>query len=123
MKIKKTYIYSKSKKGRKQMRKIKNSFAIVVAIISLFTLAGCSSPTYTTIYCGECPQIATPESAQNDYDYISYYCNNKWYTDKLLWYEIIDNGENIRFTTIGDSETMQQHYTSMSNVHLFTKIE
>lgn len=44
----------KYKKGRKQMKKLK--------------------PT----------QIATPESAQNDYDYIYYHCNNKWYIDKLL---------------------------------------
>lgn len=105
------------------MKKRKSNFAIIAAVILLFTLAGCSNTTYTTVYYGGRPQIATPESAQNDYDYIDYYCNNKWYTDELLWYEIIDDGENIRFTTIEDSETIQQHYTSMSNVHLFTKSE
>ena len=116
-------VHRKSKKGRKQMKNIKSSFAIIVAIISLFILAGCSSNTYTTIYYGEHPQIATPESAQNDYDYIYYYCNNKWHIDKLLWYETVDGGENFKFATIADNGTVQQHYANMSNVHLFTKIK
>lgn len=102
------------------MKKGKNNLAIIVAIISLFTLAGCSSTTYTTIYYGEPTQIATPESAQNDYDYIYYHCNNKWYIDKLLWYETVDDGENIKFATIADNGTVQRHYANMSNVHLFT---
>lgn len=105
------------------MKKRKNNLAIIVAIISLFTLAGCSNTTYTTVYYGERPQIETPESAQNNYDYIYYYCNNKWYIDKLLWYEIVDDGENIKFATIADNEAVQQHYANMSNVHLFTKSE
>lgn len=37
--------------------------------------------------------------------------------------EIVDDGENIKFATIADNKTAQQHYANMSNVHLFTKIE
>lgn len=43
------------------MKKGKSNFAIITAVILLFTLAGCSNTTYTTVYYGERPQIATPE--------------------------------------------------------------
>ena len=58
----------------------------------------------------------TPETAATEYNYIYFRCNNQWVTGKLISYEVVDDGQNIKFTVEGNSEA--SYYTSMANVVL-----
>ena len=64
--------------------------------------------------------LATPESADTEpeYNYIHFRYDNIWTVSALVSYEIVDNGQNIKFE-IGDSRYRDKvFYTSMSNVEL-----
>lgn len=63
----------------------------------------------------------TPETAATEYNYIYFRCNNQWVTGKLISYEVVDNGQNIKFKAEGNSEA--SYYTSMANVVLIHKDE
>lgn len=63
----------------------------------------------------------TPETAATEYNYIYFRYNNQWVTGKLISYEIVDDGQNIKFTVEGNSES--SYYTSMANVVLIHKDE
>lgn len=64
--------------------------------------------------------LATPESAETEpeYNYIHFRYDNIWTVSALVNYEIVDNGQNIKFE-INDSRYRDKvFYTSMSNVEL-----
>lgn len=63
----------------------------------------------------------TPETAATEYNYIYFRYNNQWVTGKLISYEVIDNGQNIKFTVESNSDA--SYYTSMANVVLIHKDE
>lgn len=63
----------------------------------------------------------TPETAATEYNYIYFRYNNQWVTNKLISYEVVDGGQNIKFTVEGNSEA--SYYTSMANVVLLHKDE
>ena len=63
----------------------------------------------------------TPETAATEYNYIYFRYNNQWVTGKLIGYEVVDDGKNIKFTVEGNSEA--SYYTSMANVVLMHKDE
>ena len=63
----------------------------------------------------------TPETAATEYNYIYFRYNNQWVTGKLISYEVVDNGQNIKFTVEGNSDA--SCYTSMANVVLIHKDE
>lgn len=58
----------------------------------------------------------TPETAATEYNYIYFRYYNQWVTGKLINYEVVDGGQNIKFTVEGNSEA--SYYTSMANVVL-----
>lgn len=63
----------------------------------------------------------TPETAATEYNYVYFRYNNQWVTGKLISYEIVDDGQNIKFAAEGNSEA--SYYTSMANVVLIRKDE
>ena len=63
----------------------------------------------------------TPETAATEYNYIYFRYYNQWVTGKLINYEVVDGGQNIKFTVEGNSEA--SYYTSMANVVLMHKDE
>lgn len=63
----------------------------------------------------------TPETAATEYSYIYFRYYNQWVTGKLINYEVVDGGQNIKFTVEGNSEA--SYYTSMANVVLMHKDE
>ena len=63
----------------------------------------------------------TPETAATEYNYIYFRYNNQWVKGKLISYEVIDNGQNIKFTVESNSDA--SYYTSMANVVLIHKDE
>ena len=63
----------------------------------------------------------TPETAATEYNYIYFRYNNQWVTNKLISYEVVDDGKNIKFTVEGNSEA--SYYTNMANVVLMHKDE
>lgn len=63
----------------------------------------------------------TPETAATEYNYIYFRYNNQWVTGKLISYEVVDDGKNIKVTVEGNSEA--SYYTSMANVVLMHKDE
>lgn len=63
----------------------------------------------------------TPETAATEYNYIYFRYNNQWVTGKLINYEVVDGGQNIKFTVKGNS--VASYYTSMANVVLMHKDE
>lgn len=63
----------------------------------------------------------TPETAATEYNYIYFRYNNQWVTNKLISYEVVDDGQNIKFTVEGNSDA--SYYTSMANVVLIHKDE
>lgn len=63
----------------------------------------------------------TPETAATEYNYIYFRYNNQCVTGKLISYEVVDDGKNIKFTVEGNSEA--SYYTSMANVVLMHKDE
>lgn len=63
----------------------------------------------------------TPETAVTEYNYIYFRYNNQWVTGKLISYEVVDNGQNIKFTVESNSDA--SYYTSMANVVLIHKDE
>lgn len=63
----------------------------------------------------------TPETAATEYNYIYFRYYNQWVTGKLINYEVVDGGQNIKFTVEGNSEA--NYYTSMANVVLMHKDE
>lgn len=91
------------------------------------TLAGCEDAisTVTSTTMSELEDIpsqmlATPESADTEpeYNYIHFRYDNIWTVSALVSYEIVDNGQNIKFE-INDSRYRDKvFYTSMSNVEL-----
>lgn len=90
-------------------------------------LAGCKEAvgTVTSTTMSELEDIpsqilATPESADTEpeYNYIHFRYDNIWTVSALVSYEIVDNGQNIKFE-INDSRYRDKtFYTSMSNVEL-----
>lgn len=91
------------------------------------TLAGCEDAisTVTSTTMSELEDIpsqilSTPESAETvpGYNYIHFRYDNIWTVSALVNYEIVDNGQNIKFE-ISDSRYRDKvFYTSMSNVEL-----
>lgn len=66
----------------------------------------------------ETAEPSTAESAETDYDYIYYRHNNQWVIAKLVKYEIIDGGLNIKFEVEDTMSGDKDYYTSMANVML-----
>lgn len=86
-----------------------------VADQTLEELKGIPSQLFAT---SETAEPGTAESAEPDYDYIYYRHNNQWVIARLVKYEIVDGGLNIKF---GVEDTMsgdKDYYTSMANVML-----
>lgn len=100
--------------------------ALVLCCLAL-PLAGCEDAisTVTSTTMSELEDIpsqmlATPESADTkpEYNYIHFRYDNIWTVSALVSYEIVDNGQNIKFE-INDSRYRDKvFYTSMSNVEL-----
>lgn len=100
--------------------------ALVLCCLAL-PLAGCEDAisTVTSTTMSELEDIpnqilATPESAEMkpEYNYIHFRYDNIWTVSALVNYEIVDNGQNIKFE-INDSRYRDKvFYTSMSNVEL-----
>lgn len=100
--------------------------ALVLCCLAL-PLAGCEDAisTVTSTTMSELEDIpgqilSTPESAEMkpEYNYIHFRYDNIWTVSALVSYEIVDNGQNIKFE-IGDSRYRDKvFYTSMSNVEL-----
>ena len=63
----------------------------------------------------------TPETVATEYNYIYFRYNNQWVTNKLISYEVVDDGQNIKFTVEGNS--VASYYTSMANIVLMHKDE
>ena len=63
-------------------------------------------------------EITSPESAATEYNYIYYRHNNQWVTSRLVSYEVVDNGQNIKFEVNSTMSTDRYYYTSMANVML-----
>ena len=64
--------------------------------------------------------LSTPESTETEpeYNYIHFRYDNIWTVSTLVNYEIVDNGQNIKFE-INDSRYRDKvFYTSMSNLEL-----
>lgn len=66
----------------------------------------------------ETAEPGTAESAEPDYDYIYYRHNNQWVIAKLVKYEIVDGGLNIKFEVEDTMSGDKDYYTSMANVML-----
>lgn len=100
--------------------------ALVLCCLAL-PLAGCEDAisTVTSTTMSELEDIpsqilSTPESAETvpEYNYIHFRYDNIWTVSALVSYEIVDNGQNIKFE-ISDSRYRDKvFYTSMSNVEL-----
>lgn len=100
--------------------------ALVLCCLAL-PLAGCkeaiSSVTSTTMSeLEDIPSqiLATPESAETEpeYNYIHFRYDNIWTVSALVSYEIMDNGQNIKFEISDSRYRDKTFYTSMSNVEL-----
>jgi hypothetical protein len=99
------------------------SWLLIIAII-LLMLPGCFNKVYTVVYDNDYFQTVTtmtPESALKDYNYICFYYNGHWYTDKLRWYKTINSGRNIIFEIETISNKTEQYFTSINNVQLIMK--
>ncbi len=64
-----------------------------------------------------------PESAVTEYNYIYYRHNNQWVTSRLVSYEVVDNGQNIKFEVDSTMSADRYYYTSMANVMLIHRDE
>lgn len=90
-------------------------------------LAGCKEAisTVTSTTMSELEDIpsqmlATPESADTEpeYNYIHFRYDNIWTVSALVSYEIVDDGQNIKFEISDSRYRGKVFYTSMSNVEL-----
>lgn len=107
---------------------MKKFIGIVLVLCSLaLPLAGCKE-AISTVTCTTMPELedipgqilSTPESADTEpeYNYIHFRYDNIWTVSALVSYEIVDNGQSIKFE-INDSRYRDKvFYTSMSNVEL-----
>lgn len=107
---------------------MKKFIGIVLVLCSLaLPLAGCKE-AISTVTCNTISELedipgqilSTPESAETEpeYNYIHFRYDNIWTVSALVNYEIVDNGQNIKFE-INDSRYRDKvFYTSMSNVEL-----
>ena len=68
-------------------------------------------------------EITSPESAATEYNYIYYRHNNQWVTSRLVSYEVVDNGQNIKFEVDSTMSADRYYYTSMANVMLIHRDE
>lgn len=100
---------------------------VLVLCCLALPLAGCedtiSTVTSTTISeLKDIPSqiLATPESAETEpeYNYIHFRYDNIWTVSALVSYEIVDNGQNIKFEISDSRYRDKTFYTSMSNVEL-----
>ena len=107
---------------------MKKFIGIVLVLCSLaLPLAGCKE-AISTVTCNTISELedipgqilSTPESAETEpeYNFIHFRYDNIWTVSALVNYEIVDNGQNIKFE-INDSRYRDKvFYTSMSNVEL-----
>ena len=65
----------------------------------------------------------TPETAVADYNYIYFRHSNQWVTNKLICYEVVDNGQNIKFSAENSAGDTLSYYTNMANVVLMYRNE
>ena len=117
--------YNKNQAEETTMKKF---IGIVLVLCSLaLPLAGCKE-AISTVTCNTISELedipgqilSTPESAETEpeYNYIHFRYDNIWTVSALVNYEIVDNGQNIKFE-INDSRYRDKvFYTSMSNVEL-----
>lgn len=68
-------------------------------------------------------RITSPESAVTEYNYIYFRHNNQWVTSRLVSYEVVDNGQNIKFEVDSTMSADRYYYTSMANVMLIHRDE
>lgn len=66
----------------------------------------------------DCLNIVLKKEAEPDYDHIYYRHNNQWVIAKLVKYEIVDGGLNIKFEVEDTMSGDKDYYTSMANVML-----
>ena len=57
-----------------------------------------SAQTAETTETADISTNTTPETAVADYNYIYFRHSNQWVTNKLICYEVVDNGQNIKFS-------------------------
>lgn len=65
----------------------------------------------------------TSETAAADYNYIYFRHSNQWVTNKLICYEVVDNGQNIKFSAENSAGDTLSYYTNMANVVLMYRNE
>ena len=58
-----------------------------------------------------------------DYNYIYFRHSNQWVTNKLICYEVVDNGQNIKFSAENSAGDTLSYYTNMANVVLMYRNE
>jgi len=59
----------------------------------------------------------------DDYNYIYFRHSNQWVTNKLICYEVVDNGQNIKFSAENSAGDTLSYYTNMANVVLIYRNE
>lgn len=100
---------------------------VLVLCCLALPLAGCEDTisTVTSTTMSELEDIpsqilSTPESAETEpeYNYIHFRYDNIWTVSALVSYEIVDNGQNIKFEISDSRYRDKTFYTSMSNVEL-----
>lgn len=85
-----------------------------------------SAQTAQTAETAETADISTnttSETAAADYNYIYFRHSNQWVTNKLICYEVVDNGQNIKFSAENSAGDTLSYYTNMANVVLMYRNE
>lgn len=111
------------------MRFAKKALVVCVILVVAVAFEGCSEVADQTLEelkdipsqlfaTSETAEPSTAESAETDYDYIYYRHNNQWVIAKLVKYEIVDGGLNIKFEVEDTMSGDKDYYTSMANVML-----
>ncbi len=82
-----------------------------------------SAQTAETAETADISTNTTTETAAADYNYIYFRHSNQWVTNKLICYEVVDNGQNIKFLAENSAGDTLSYYTNMANVVLMYRNE
>jgi hypothetical protein len=111
------------------MRFAKKALVVCVILVVAVAFEGCGEVADQTLEelkdipsqlfaTSETAEPGTAETAEPDYDHIYYRHNNQWVIAKLVKYEIVDGGLNIKFEVEDTMSGDKDYYTSMANVML-----
>lgn len=108
------------------MRFAKKVLVVCVILVVAVAFEGCGEVADQTLEdipsqlfaTSETAEPGTAETAEPDYDHIYYRHNNQWVIAKLVKYEIVDGGLNIKFEVEDTMSGDKDYYTSMANVML-----